>query len=1131
MKNWQTNTHFSRVEKAILFLMRAYIIAMFCTVAFGFTSEHGFPQTTVVFDADTTMTVPQVFSHIRAQTEYRFVYMNDDIRDLPPVHVKKGKTSIVKLLDKALGEYNFTYELKAPNRINISKKTPSSKDKLLQKSPQIQQLRVNGTVTGAPNGAPLPGVNIIVKGTNRGTMSDPDGKYNITVQETDILTFSFIGFKTVEESVDGRSTINIRMKEAVTALGEVEVNAGYYTVKERNRTGSIAKVTAEEIQHQPVTSPLMALQGRVAGLEITPVSGTPGIAPRIRIRGENSLRILSKTIPGVQVEGGQPLYVIDGIPINSTPVNAAVGAVENSVLGGDGLDPLSTINPENIASIEVLKDADATSIYGSRGANGVILITTKQGTGIPGTRTDLDLSMYKGLGKLSNRIELLNTQQYLDMRKEGIANDGREPFLTDYDLTFWDQTRYTDWQKMLLGGTSDITDLQGSISGGNGYTFYRLGGSFHKETMIFPGNFGYKRATGNVSVNHISDDRRLKSSISINYGVEKHNIYNGNLVGYALTLEPNAPELYDEQGELNWETFPSSGRPTWFNPLSDLEKSTTTDNRNLIANGNLSYRVFSNFNAKINLGYTELSAKTIVKRPLSSMRPDRRFNPETGSGTKPSADFINNYRRSVLIEPQLNYQKQFGKHTLDILFGVTYQENRDEMIRIEGEDYVSDAFLGSLRGAGAISIRQESYDEYKYNAIFGRIGYTYKDRYLLNLTGRRDGSSRFGPGNRFGNFGAIGAAWIFSEEPWIKKPIPVLSFGKLRGSYGTTGNDQVGNYQYLDLYRFNRQNYQNATSLSPNALFNPNYNWEKTEKLEAAIEMGFAKNQVFLEVSWFRNQSSNQLVQRALPGTTGFSSVNDNFSEATVENSGWEFLLRGNIFQSNSMQWTTSLNLSVARNKLVSFSGIENSPYATIFKVGKPLSIQRLYTWQGVNPETGEHEFLDVNKDGVINAEDQQFSNALNRDYYGGINNTIRYKGLELSFLFQFSRQNARYLPSRMPGMRSNQPSYVLGRWQQEGDMTDMQRFSGGNLGISYGNFTESDANIEDASFIRLKTLSLAYRFPEKLLGHIGVKQAKLFIQGHNLLTITGYSGLDPETGIAAAPPLRMITSGIQLKF
>lgn len=1082
-----------------------------------------------------------LFNKIEKQTSLKFVYVNHQVEGYNAVRFPKVDRTVKETLDLGLTGTRLDYDLVNGNvliyRAEDLPDHASAEDLFTELRRQLGSVR--GKVTDAATGNPLSEANVFFEGTSRGTATNVDGEYTLenVAPGTYTLVVTFLGYERQTREItvrDGQTTTaDFALQTVTDELGEVEINAGYYTISDRNRTGSISKVTAEDISGQPVTSPLMALQGRVAGLEISPASGTPGIAPTIRIRGNNSLRVLAagKSIPGVNVEGNYPLYVIDGVPVNSSPIVTRGGEAEVSVLGG-GYDPLSTINPENIASIEVLKDADATSIYGSRGANGVILITTKQGR--PSSKTDADLSVYMGMGEISNRVDLLNTEQYLQMRREAFANDGMEPnpsFTFHADINgMWDQDRNTDWQKVLLGGTADITDIQGSVSGGNANTSYRLGGGFHKETLIFPGDFGYKRASGHLSVNHVSENQRFIASVSLNYGVGKHNVYHGNLVGEALTLPPNAPELYDEQGELNWEVDPNFGE-TWTNPLAVLESSHTADNRNLIANGTLAYSIFPDLNIKANLGYTELHGEENIQTPFTSMLPRFRFSPENPFGIKPSAFFNNNDRRSLLVEPQLNYQKQFQNHALDILLGATYQENWDERLQIQGREYASDAFLGSIRGAETVDISIEHYNEYKYNALFGRIGYTYKDRFLLNLTGRRDGSSRFGPGERFGNFGAVGAAWIFSDEPWIKNHVPVISFGKVRASYGTTGNDQIGNYRYLDLYGFSTLNYQNATSLSPNALFNSDYQWEVTRKLEAAIEIGLAENRASLEVSWYRNRSSNQLIERAMPSTTGFSSINDNFSEATVENSGWEFLLRGDILRSNTVQWTTSVNLTISRNKLVEFPGIEDSPYATIFKVGEPLSIQRLYTWQGVNPETGEHEFLDVNDDGVINDEDRRFSNALDREYYGGVNNSVRYKGFELSFLFQFSRQNARYLPGGPPGSLSNQPVDVLRRWQEDGDMTGVQRFSQAfAVNRWYNQLVGSDANIEDASFIRLKTLSLLYRLPRSVLEKIGSKQIEVFVRGQNLFTITNYSGLDPETGFAA-PPLRIITIGTQLQF
>jgi TonB-dependent SusC/RagA subfamily outer membrane receptor len=348
----------------------------------------------------------------------------------------------------------------------------------------------------------MPGVHVLIKGTQTGTFTDQEGEYSIVVDNTDTLVFTYLGYHSRELPVLGRTTMDIEMQSEITELQEVEINAGYYTVKERERTGSISRVTAEEIELQPIVSPLEALQGRMAGVEVVQQNGVPGSAPIIRIRGQNSLR----------ADGNYPLYIIDGVPIMSTPVSGG------SNLYSDGIDPLSTLNFSNIKSIEVLKDADATAIYGSRGANGVVLITTKKGTGY-NKRTEVEARWYSGLGTVSNKMELLNTQQYLNIRRAALGNDGREANETaDYDLLLWDQDRYTDWQEELFGGTSTITDINISASGGNATTSFRLGGSYHKEGMVFPGDHGYHRITTGFNLAHTSENKRLNINFSRTYG-------------------------------------------------------------------------------------------------------------------------------------------------------------------------------------------------------------------------------------------------------------------------------------------------------------------------------------------------------------------------------------------------------------------------------------------------------------------------------------------------------------------------------------------------------------------------------------------------------------------------------------
>lgn len=1115
------STIFFSGRKLIMIIMRTFIFLCFTTV-FGFSPNNMVSQNSKIkIEADKILTVDEVFDLIMQQTDYKFIYQEGIFKDFPKIEVKKGIIRTNKLLELSISGSGLNIEVVQNKTILIKRK------QFTLSEAEEQQQQVSGTVSNQL-GFPIPGVTVLIKSTNRGTTTDLDGNYTITVpNQESILVFSYLGFESKEVTVGNQTTINISLKEAVSELKEVTINAGYYKTTQRLATGSISKVTAKEIEKQPVTNPLMALQGRVTGLEITPSSGAPGIAPKIRIRGTNSLRQGSGVDPSN--DGNYPLYVIDGVPINSVPMNSFTSSFTSG-----GYDPLSTINPANIESVEVLKDGDATAIFGSRGANGVILITTKRSSKSD-ERANIDVSAYTGVGQVSKQLDVLKLEEYLTMRREAISNSGSTPEMANaFDLIFWDANRSTDWQKVLLGGNSNITDIQTSISSGTKNTTFRFSGGYHKETLIFPGDFGYYRVSGQLSVNHISDNQKFKMSASSTYGLDNNHFFIGDLVSQALTLPPNAPEIYNEDGSLNWELHSFNGleaTSTWVNPLSYLKRTQNTNTQSNISNLNLGYELLPGLSLSANAGYTNVSNHEAVKTPQSSQ------SPSTDGGAVASATFVDNKRISWIIEPKIAYTKQIGEHQFNFVTGATWQKSKNTLYIASGSRYASDVLLESLKGAQEITIFYDDITEYKYNSFYARLGYNWSEKYLLNLTGRRDGSSRFGPGKRFGNFGAVGAAWIFSSEKFIQQAIPFMNLGKLRASYGITGSDNIGDYNYYNLYDISDSKYGGLTSIFPNSLYNPNYAWEVTKKLEAALELSFAQNRMGLEINWYRNQSSNQLVNYALSDVTGFPSVLSNF-EATVQNTGWEAVLRGDVLKSDSWRWNASVNFSLPHNKLIKFDGIEDSPYANIYKVGEPLSVRWLYTWTGVNKETGLHDFTDQNNDGILNNLDRTVQNLTGTNYYGGINNTIQYKNLEMSLLFQFSHQQAsRYLPGFPGGFAINQPVEVLNRWQQSGDETDVQSFNmvfvNGNLSDAYKRYnllSLSNYNSTDASFIRLKTLSIGYRLPDKLLEKAHIQEGKIFLQGQNLLTLTKYEGLDPETG-SGLPPLRMITLGLQLKL
>lgn len=419
---------------------------------------------------------------------------------------------------------------------------------------------------------------------------------------------------------------------------------------------------------------------------------------------------------------------------------------------------------------------------------------------------------------------------------------------------------------------------------------------------------------------------------------------------------------------------------------------------------------------------------------------------------------------------------------------------------------------------------------YKYQAFFGRINFNYQQKYIANLTARRDGSSRFGPGKQFANFGALGFAWLFSNEKFLQNS-RYLSFGKIRGSYGTTGNDQIGDYQFFDTYSVNGVLYNGISGLSPTRLFNSDFGWETNKKLEAALELGFFKDRIFTSVEWYQNKSSNQLVGIPLPGTTGFSSMQANL-DAVVQNRGFEFTVRTVNFNSGNFNWTTSFNLTVAKNKLLSFPNLASSTYSQQYRVGQPLNIQLLYKFNGVNPQTGIYQFEDLNKDGLLTAaEDRQIIADLNPKFYGGLQNRLAYKGVSLDFLFQFVSKDSKAYSMSSAGTMSNKHVRLLDSWSSQGDTGPYQIYTAGfNSSAVTANslFNQSTASITDASFIRLKNIALSYKLPLSL----NDSQCTIMLQGQNLLTFTRYDDGDPEfTTYGYLPPLKVITAGIQLTF
>jgi TonB-linked SusC/RagA family outer membrane protein len=1018
-------------------------------------------------------------------------------------------------------------------------------------SVQAQTKTITGKVTVVKGNQILPisGVSVSQVGSDQTSVTDSQGVYRLEISGAGngntegngrgsvVLVFRHPEYTEQRVSLGKRSVVDVGLvlrgegdggssgsdsgsdsgsrdeSGKVQGIEEVVLNAGYYKVRDKERTGSIAKVSAKDIENQPVTNVLSSAQGRMAGVNIIQNGGTPGGGFKVEIRGQNSLR----TVLNSGTDGNLPLYVVDGVPIGGEVTAQFAG----SALSQSSINPLNSIAPQDIESMEVLKDADATAIYGSRGANGVILITTKKGKS--GKLGLIFNSLYSLSRPLSN-LEMMNGEQYLNMRRQAHSNAGLTSYpATSYDLNgAWATDGDRNWRRELLGQYATSSDTRLSLNGGSETTRFLVSLGHQEQTTVYAKDFMYKTNSIAGNLSHQSADRRFQMNMSNRFSNQKNNVINEDVTRLAYILPPTAPALYNTDGSLNWQNN------TFNNPVASYNGTYSYDNVQFLNNITTEYELFKDLRIKMNGGLNYQAFEEW------SIRPNTINNPAYLSGQSSlfSQASKSNYNKfSYIIEPQINWKLQRGNHQLDVLAGATYQQDVTKTSSLRGSGFESNVFIQNLAAAQTRTVGDQITAEYRYAAVFGRINYQLNKKYILNITGRRDGSSRFGPNNRFANFAAVGAAWIFSEENLLKDS-SWLSFGKLRGSFGTSGSDNIGDYQYLNTYSISSANiYNGVTGIIPSRLYNPDFSWEKTTKSELGLELGFFKNRLNLTAAYYRNISSNQLVGYQLPAVTGFATVNANL-DAEVQNTGFEADAQLKVLRGKGLQWETGLNLTIPRNKLLSFPGLEGSTYANTYMIGQPVNIIKLYHLEGINPQTGVYQFTDFNGDGKISSpQDRQVIESLGVRYFGGWNNQLRYKNVNLSFLVQFVKQRSRNYNAAMPspGQMNNLPVIALNVWSPENPGGFYMPYNYASNAL-HSTMQLSDASVSDGSFIRLKNIQLTYQIP---MGERSVfRDVKIYIQGQNLLTITNYFGIDPETGSGAfLPPLKTYALGITMSL
>ncbi|SKB35286.1 SusC/RagA family TonB-linked outer membrane protein [Daejeonella lutea] len=961
------------------------------------------------------------------------------------------------------------------------------------------QKSIKGQVT--ENGAGLPGVSVSVKGTNRGTSTDANGNYSIMVPDKEaVLIFNMISFTRQEIKVGDQSTINISLRAENMDLNEVVV-VGYGVQNRRDVTGSIARIDNSVLSTVPVGSFDAALQGRAAGVQVIQSTGMAGSGAQIRIRGTGSI-----------TAGGEPLYVMDGIPIPNVA----------GTYGANNVNPLASINTNDIESIEILKDASAAAIYGSRGANGVVLITTKRGQkGKP----RINFASRLATSNLTAGPEMLNTQEFITLYKEAVANDFK------FNPTGAPATRplpgnvvesealktNTDWASLVVQtGLSTFNDF--SISGGTEKFIAYLGlSNVNEKSFLVNDAFNRNSARLNLDYNPF---KFLKVGGNISYSSTRRNVIpNAWDGGYGLAISNALPYFpaYNADGSLY--TPPVSA-----NPVAQIEQRTrkawggrTLSNlfTDVTFLKNLSLRLEGNLDYSDNSNYA-LTTSVVSPTPTASDGRSYLTNWNTKALLNYSLDLNKVHRfRFMAGTEQLKYTT--GGKTRN----VTFDPGKEDWL------YNNPALPAEVNPDGTqntnnrLTIAVPS--EYTFISLFGRVNYTLKDKYIFTGTVRRDGSSRFGVNNKFGTFPAVSAAWIITEENFMKSA-KALSYLKLKAGYGLTGNAEIGNYAQWGTTNVQNTNIYNGQQFwTINALANPDLKWETTTKYDAALEYGFLNNRLTGELAYYVNNAKDLFLGVRTPTSTGQGSVLANVGK--LRNEGVEISLNSKNIVKKNFTWSTDLNLARNTNKVIDVGTA--SPDAlggvgdTRVIVGQPISTNFLVKTLYIDPADGMpvYEMLDpITKKPngttkVYNSQrDRQVVGQPYPDFIGGIENRFSWKNIDFGFMGSFQVGGSIYDDADKFQMNNigawNLKKRALQRWQKPGDVTDVARLTLGSSGLErVRNTTET---LYDGSYFRLKTVNLGYTFPTTLVKRLKLSSARLSLSASNLFTITKFPG-DPE--------------------
>jgi len=950
---------------------------------------------------------------------------------------------------------------------------------------------VTGRVTSLsePNG--LPGVNVVVKGTTQGVITDIEGRFSLEVQPDATIIFSFVGYKSQEITLAGQTNLAVVLEEEAKELSEIVV-MGYSSVEKRDITGSVSSVKSSAFKDISLSGIDQALQGQAAGVQVTQSSGTPGGGISVRIRGVTSISA-----------GNRPLFIVDGIPVET-------GALSGRDFGGQSDNALALINPNDIESIEVLKDASTKATYGSRASNGVVIIRTKRGKN---GKTKITFDIQRGIIDPVKTLDLLNSTQLLELQREAITNSDQNPDGFGLMPGVTDAVD-TDWQDEVLR-TGILQQYQLSLTGGDDNTTFYLSGAYRDEEGVQLNN-KFTRLSTVINLDQklsqkLSIGTNLSLSRTMNKRVKGDNFLDGVYSGAVKSLPYFVP--FDENGAIVGPGSPLYAAFPNFNPVGQamLPRFDVLTVK-LLGGINATYSFSDDLKLKgqVSLDYNNVtednyeSSQTAIGGYLPSVGGQGYgvFSAFTGSNV--NAYLTLSYAKTLL-----------DKHHLTTLLGGELYQTFSNGGNVQGRLFPSDDFT-YITSAGIVDNGSSlKSPPTAIVSVFGEANYDFDDRILAKISFRADGSSNFGPNNKFGYFPAISAGWRISQEKFFRSSI--ITDLKARASFGYTGNERIGAFQYLATW--GTATYNGSSGVTPNNVDNPNVKWETTRELNVGGDIALWAGRLQSSFDIYYNKTSDLLLTRPYPSTTGFGGIIDNIGD--MENRGVEFNLTS-VNIEGALRWTTNLNLSKNLNKVLfladsiplyrGYTG-EGVDGTNIIKEGHPLGSFWGLNYLGVDPGTGDAIYEDRNGDGIINNSDALIIGNAQPDFIGGVTNTLSYKGIDLSFFFQFSVGNKvlnfskATLVNMGADIENNQSIDALRRWKKPGDITDIPRY---DLGSTKNNL-HSNRLLEDGSYLRLKNVSLGYNLPSRITNKLFVQSLRVYCTATNLWTYTKYTGSDPE--------------------